>query len=149
MGRVALANRPHKDLQEKEKGGEGIVTRYYRGGRRPKHQGQAPHTGGDLPSYLTPLTQEIAEYVRATGPCVGSALNTPPAAGPERQALSAKPIVPDPLVTLSVQEPRAEFLEPRAEIRGPRTESLREPRAENRGPGSESLSDEQQIPYYL
>ena len=101
MGRVALANRPHKDLQEKEKGGEGIVTRYYRGGRRPKHQGQAPHTGGDLPSYLTPLTQEIAEYVRATGPCVGSALNAPPAAGPKRQALSAKPSVQYPLVALS------------------------------------------------
>ena len=27
VGGVALANRPHKDLQEKEKRGEGIVTR--------------------------------------------------------------------------------------------------------------------------
>ena len=71
-----------KIFRKRKREGEGIVTRYYRGGRRPKHQGQAPHTGGDLPSYLTPLTQEIAEYVRATGPCVGSALNTPPAAGP-------------------------------------------------------------------
>ena len=90
-----------KIFWEREKGGVfGKRPEWFRGGGRPKHHCQAPHTG-DEPSLISDATGEIAGYVGAKGPCVGSALNAPPTAGPKRQALSAKPSVQDPLVVLS------------------------------------------------
>ena len=73
VGRVAFANLPHKDLFGKGKG-RGVRKRpeWFRGGGRPKHHCQAPHTG-DERSLISDTTGEIAGYDGAKRPCVGSA----------------------------------------------------------------------------